>query len=218
MNKIGMGVHAQLSRGPPPCRRLPMVSGPHARTRRRGRALGGEDAAPLFQNMSNEQAQQFIQERETVAGLVVKVDVNGEEVKAVRAHVDTQVDRARADFKEDMNEVKLAMDRQFDKVDARFDKVDAQFDRTRADFKEDMNKVKVDMDTRFDKVDRQFVELRQDMKLLAAGMASLQASNEVESQGRTRLRRTLDAVLGATVLKILELLYGVVQWMLSRLP
>ena len=166
-----------------------MVSGPHARTRRRGRALGGEDAAPLFQNMSNEQAQQFIQERETVAGLVVKVDVNGEEVKAVRAHVDTQVDRARADFKEDMNEVKLAMDRQFDKVDARFDKVDAQF-----------------------------VELRQDMKLLAAGMASLQASNEVESQGRTRLRRTLDAVLGATVLKILELLYGVVQWMLSRLP
>ena len=203
MNKIGMGVHAQLSRGPPPCRRLPMVSGPHARTRRRGRALGGEDAAPLFQNMSNEQAQQFIQERETVAGLVVKVDVNGEEVKAVRAHVDTQVDRARADF----NEVKLAMDRQFDKVDARFDKVDAQFDRTRADFKEDMNKV-----------DAQFVELRQDMKLLAAGMASLQASNEVESQGRTRLRRTLDAVLGATVLKILELLYGVVQWMLSRLP
>ena len=196
MNKIGMGVHAQLSRGPPPCRRLPMVSGPHARTRRRGRALGGEDAAPLFQNMSNEQAQQFIQERETVAGLVVKVDVNGEEVKAVRAHVDTQVDRARADFKEDMNEVKLAMDRQFDKVDARFDKVDA----------------------RFDKVDAQFVELRQDMKLLAAGMASLQASNEVESQGRTRLRRTLDAVLGATVLKILELLYGVVQWMLSRLP
>ena len=192
MNKIGMGVHAQLSRGPPPCRRLPMVSGPHARTRRRGRALGGEDAAPLFQNMSNEQAQQFIQERETVAGLVVKVDVNGEEVKAVRAHVDTQVDRARADF----NEVKLAMDRQFDKVDARFDKVDA----------------------RFDKVDAQFVELRQDMKLLAAGMASLQASNEVESQGRTRLRRTLDAVLGATVLKILELLYGVVQWMLSRLP
>ena len=207
MNKIGMGVHAQLSRGPPPCRRLPMVSGPHARTRRRGRALGGEDAAPLFQNMSNEQAQQFIQERETVAGLVVKVDVSREEVKAVRNHVDTQVDRARADFKEDVNEVKLAMDRQFDKVDARFDKVDAQFDRTRADFKEDMNKV-----------DAQFVELRQDMKLLAAGMASLQASNEVESQGRTRLRRTLDAVLGATVLKILELLYGVVQWMLSRLP
>ena len=97
-----MQVHAQLSRGPPPCRRLPIVSGLHARTRGRVRALGGEDAAALFQNMINLQVQQFIRERETAAGLVVKVDVLRENVKEVKEDVKV----ARADVKEDLRKMK----------------------------------------------------------------------------------------------------------------